>query len=291
MKSFLYQLFYSFYTYQRYSYLKKELHLQEKKINAGGLPFFYYERSSFQKPLVLLHGLLDASYGFRKMIPFLNHWKLIVPDLPGFGKNTLPQISILWNLDIFSKILYGFFQKLDLRNVTLLGHSMGGLISQHICLIDQNQDRRIQRLILLSPGNQPNPRRDELRALLFPQNRTEVIRLLHQLYHKNFPDPPGFVQDMLVSIWNSEEYRLLATNTLQRESEIFFGKKAGEIQIPVHLMVGDEDEITNLQSIQELQSWIKGSTLDILREAKHAIHMEYPEQVAKLINRYGEIES
>jgi pimeloyl-ACP methyl ester carboxylesterase len=290
MKSILYQLFYSFYTYQRYSHLQKELQLQEKKINAGGLPFFYHERSSTHKPLVLLHGLLDASFGFRKMIPFLHKWKLIVPDLPGFGKNILPHLSVLWNLDIFARILYGVFQKLDLRDITLLGHSMGGLISQHICLIDQIQDQRIQRLILLSTGNQPNPRREKLRSLLFPKNRTEVMRLLHQLYHKNFPDPSGFIQDMLVSIWNSEEYQLLATNTIQRESEIFFGKKAGEIQVPVHLIVGEEDEITDLQSIQTLQSWIKGSTLDVLPEAKHAVHMEYPEQVANLINRYAGIE-
>lgn len=287
MKSTLYKLSYFFYSSKRYKILKNNLLLKEKKINNGGLPFTYFESTGEGKNLLLLHGLLDASFGFRKVIPFLENWKILVPDVPGFGKNMLPPISVLWNLDVIAKLIYDAIKALNLREITLVGHSMGGLLSQHICLLDQKGDSRIKRLVLLSTGNQPSPRRDELKAILFPKNREEVVRLLHQLYHKNFPDPNYFIQDMLVYIWNSKEYELLANNTIEREAEIFFGKRAKEIKIPVHLVVGDEDSITDLQSIKQLHSWIKGSTLDIIREAKHALHLEYPEQVASIINQYG----
>jgi pimeloyl-ACP methyl ester carboxylesterase len=287
MKAILYKLSYCFYSSKRYNILKKNLLLKEKKINNGGLPFTYFESTNEGKNLVLLHGLLDASFGFRKMIPFLKNWKIIVPDVPGFGKNRLPSISILWNLDVIAKLIYDAIKVLNLRDITLVGHSMGGLLSQHICLLDQKGEKRIERLILLSTGNEPSPRRDELKDILFPKNREEVVRLLHQLYHKNFPDPNYFIQDMLVNIWNSKEYELLAKNTIEREAEIFFGKRAKEIKIPVHLVVGDEDSITDVHSIKKLHSWIKGSTMDIVREAKHALHLEYPEQIANIINQYG----
>lgn len=287
MKSTLYKLSYFFYSSRRYKVLKKNLLLNEKKINNGGLPFTYFESNKEGKNLLLLHGLLDASFGFRKIIPFLENWKILVPDVPGFGKNMLPPISVLWNLDVIAKLIYDAIKVLNLREITLVGHSMGGLLSQHICLLDQKGESRIKRLILLSTGNQPSPRREELRAILFPKNREEVVRLLHQLYHKNFPDPNIFIQDMLVYTWNSKEYELLANNTIEREAEIFFGKRAKEIKIPVHLVVGDEDSITDLKSIKQLHGWIKGSTLDIVREAKHALHLEYPEQVASIINKYG----
>jgi pimeloyl-ACP methyl ester carboxylesterase len=287
MKSILYKLSYHFYSSKRYKVLKKNLLLKEKKINNGGLPFTYFESTNEGKNLVLLHGLLDASFGFRKMIPFLKNWKIIVPDVPGFGKNSLPPISILWNLDVIAKLIYDAIKALNLREITLVGHSMGGLLSQHICLLDQKGEKRIERLVLLSTGNEPSPRRDELKDILFPKNRDEVVRLLHQLYHKNFPDPNYFIQDMLVYIWNSNEYELLAKNTIEREAEIFFGKRAKEIKIPVHLVVGDEDSITDIHSIKKLHSWIKGSTIDIIREAKHALHLEYPEQIANIINQYG----
>lgn len=287
MKSTLYKLFYFFYSSRRYKILKKNLLLNEKKINNGGLPFTYFESTKEGKNLMLLHGLLDASFGFRKIIPFLENWKILVPDVPGFGKNMLPPISVLWNLDVIATLIYNAIKVLNLREITLVGHSMGGLLSQHICLLDQKGEKRITRLILLSTGNQPSPRRDELRSILFPKNREEVVRLLHQLYHKNFPDPNFFIQDMLVYTWNTKEYELLANNTIERETEIFFGKRAKEIKIPVHLVVGDEDCITDLKSIKQLHNWIKGSTLDIVREAKHALHLEYPEQVADIINKYG----
>ncbi len=292
MNKILYKLAYFFYTFKRYRMLKKALLLQEKKNSVGGIPFSHFESRNSGENLILLHGLLDASFGFRKLIPNLSQkWKLYIPDVPGFGKNKLPMIKFLLHLDIIAQIIYEYISILDLRNVTLVGHSMGGLLSQHLALLDAKKENRISRLVLISPGNHPHPKRDEIRSLLFPRNRQEVLRLLHELYYKNFPDPSPFLQDTLVYEWSLPGYEMLAENTIERENEIFFGKVVKNIKIPTHIIAGENDAITNLSAMQDLHSWIKGSTLDVVPSAKHAIHLEFPEIVAEIINKRGLINS
>jgi pimeloyl-ACP methyl ester carboxylesterase len=268
--------------------LKKIHLLQEKKNSVGGIPFSHFESKNSGQNLILLHGLLDASFGFRRLIPHLSkRWKLFIPDVPGFGKNKLPLIKFLLHLDIIAHIIYEYIRIMDLRDITLVGHSMGGLLSQHLALLDSKKEKRIARLVLISPGNHPHPKRDEIRSILFPRNRKEVLRLLHELYYKDFPDPSPFLQDTLVYEWNLPVYEMLAENTIERENEIFFGKAAENIKIPTHIIAGENDAITNLSAMKDLHSWIEGSTLDVIPLAKHAIHLEFPEIVAEIINKRG----
>lgn len=254
----------------------------------GGLKFTHYSSRKGTKNLVLLHGLLDASYGFRKIIPHLSdEWKIYIPDIPGFGKNTLPDISYLLHIDLFSTILYDWIKLLNLNNITLVGHSMGGLIAQHISIRDSEDLKLIKKLFLISSGTSPHSKREEMRELLFPKNRKEVLRLLHELYYKDFPDPHPILQDTLVSVWNTHTMDILTKNTLEREGEIFFGQKARNIKIPSFILVGREDKITSPEMMRELHHWIDGSVLEEVDNAKHALHLEHPQIVAEFINGYG----
>lgn len=289
MRKLLYQLVYRIYENRRYGILK-DLGLVERVNMVGGLKFSHFSSKKGTQNLILLHGLLDASFGFRKVIPYLDgNWRIFIPDIPGFGKNKLPKISYLLHLDQFSLILYDWIQSLKLEDITLVGHSMGGLISQHIVLQDMREKRLIKKLILLSSGNSPHPKREDMRALLFPKNRSEVLRLLHELYYRDFPDPSPVLQDALVSIWNTPMMEILTENTLKRENEIFFGKKAGEIRIPTHILVGRDDRITSPEMMHQLNRWIEGSTIEEIENAKHAIHLEYPQKIGDFINRYGNL--
>lgn len=287
MKKFLYKLIHFIYEYNRYSQLKT-FGLKETKNDIEGIEFTHFQNNSGSRVLVLLHGLLDSSFGFRRIIPHLDSsWNLYVPDLPGFGKNMLPEISYLYHLDIFSTIVYDWIKVLNLRDIILVGHSMGGLISQHIALLDSKKDRRINKILLIAPGSSPHPDRDTIKAILFPQNRAEVLRLLHELYYKDFPEPSPIIQDTLVSIWNSKGLEFLTKNTIAREKEIFFGDRASEIQIPTYILAGREDKITDMEMMNNLNSWIPNSTLEFIENAKHALHLEHPKLVADFINRRG----
>jgi len=63
-----------------------------RSADVDGLKVFYREAGAHEAPtLLLLHGFPSASHMFRDLIPLLaDRFRLIAPDLPGFGKTDMP---------------------------------------------------------------------------------------------------------------------------------------------------------------------------------------------------------
>jgi pimeloyl-ACP methyl ester carboxylesterase len=63
-----------------------------RKIDVDGLKVFYREAGQADAPtILLLHGFPSASHMFRELIPQLaDRFRLIAPDLPGFGQTDMP---------------------------------------------------------------------------------------------------------------------------------------------------------------------------------------------------------
>jgi len=63
-----------------------------RRIIAGGLEIFYREAGRASAPaILLLHGFPTASHMFRDLMPRLgDRFRLIAPDLPGFGQTDMP---------------------------------------------------------------------------------------------------------------------------------------------------------------------------------------------------------
>ena len=101
-----------------------------KEVGAGLKMHYLDEGSADAKPFLLLHGEPSWSYLYRKMIPVLveNGYRVIAPDLIGFGKSSKPtQMSdytyarhIDWTLLLFNQ--------LELNDVAFFGQDWGGLI-------------------------------------------------------------------------------------------------------------------------------------------------------------------
>jgi len=69
--------------------------IQYRTADVDGFNVFYREAGSPQSPkLLLLHGFPSASHMFRDLIPLLaDHFRIIAPDLPGFGQSDMPPRS------------------------------------------------------------------------------------------------------------------------------------------------------------------------------------------------------
>jgi pimeloyl-ACP methyl ester carboxylesterase len=66
--------------------------IRYRNANIDGLNIHYREAGPDHGPkLLLLHGFPSAGHMFRDLIPLLaDHFHLIAPDLPGFGKSDMP---------------------------------------------------------------------------------------------------------------------------------------------------------------------------------------------------------
>ncbi|WCL49821.1 alpha/beta fold hydrolase [Leptospira sp. GIMC2001] len=272
--------------------MKKVLGFHEKFIDLGGHSVFFLERDGNPTlpTLVLVHGFLDLSYGYRKLLDHLPYeGRILIPDHPGYGFSRLPKVSYLYQIDVIANILYRSLEKTFTTEMILCGHSMGGLISQKMVLLDQKLNKNngiFKKLILLATGGVPHPNRDEMKEILFPKNDSDIRHLLTHLYHAEFPQPSWLSRKILLATWNGIENQFLAENTIRREKEIFFGDRAKEIKLPTLIISGDEDELTTPGMMKNYSKWIRKSQLFILPRTKHALHYERSVHVAEIMDKF-----
>ena len=86
----------------------------------------YLEIGSGEKPLVYLHGWSGNPVPAIKLAYRLGpNYKIIAPYLPGHGKSF--DINSSFNFQNLLITLEDFFNKLSLKNVVAIGHSVGGI--------------------------------------------------------------------------------------------------------------------------------------------------------------------
>ncbi len=110
-----------------------------------------YRDKGAGKPVLLLHGFGASSYTWRHVEPALvaAGRRVLTVDLKGFGLSDKPLDE---NYSIFDQaaLISQFMDQLKLKEVTVVGHSLGGGVTLVLALDkDKKKRKRISRIILL----------------------------------------------------------------------------------------------------------------------------------------------
>lgn len=91
----------------------------------------YYKIAGKGRAIMLVHGFIEEGSMWDEGIKaFQKKFKVIVPDLPGFGKSPLPS-NINLTMEWYAEYLNEILKQEKIKQVILLGHSMGGYIALH----------------------------------------------------------------------------------------------------------------------------------------------------------------
>ncbi len=81
------------------------------------------------EPLILLHTIRTQLDYFQEVIPLLaQHYTVYAVDLPGHGYSSI-DIKANYDEPYFRSAVIAFIEKLDLREVTLVGESIGAVLA------------------------------------------------------------------------------------------------------------------------------------------------------------------
>jgi pimeloyl-ACP methyl ester carboxylesterase len=97
-----------------------------------------------ERPIVLLHGLLDSSAGWSELCGQLS-CPYLAPDLPGFGHSDPPSQAGVIN---YARDVADGLKALGVGRFTLVGHSLGGAIATAVAEL---MPESVDALILLAP--------------------------------------------------------------------------------------------------------------------------------------------
>ena len=102
------------------------------------------------KPVVILHGLLGSLDNWVSISKSLSeNFKIIILDLPDHGKSSH---TSKFSYKRIAEQLHFFFESNSLKNISIIGHSMGGKVGmKYADLYHNNLDKPVSYTHLTLP--------------------------------------------------------------------------------------------------------------------------------------------
>jgi len=265
-------------------------HVKVGQENSGPIELYYEDHGS-GRPVVMIHGYPLSSRAWDKQIPVMldDGRRVITYDRRGFGKSSQPTTGYDW--DTFANDLHTLMETLDLRDVTLVGHSMGtGEVTR---FLGKFGSARVAMGVLISPippfmlQTSDNP--EGLPASTFDQ-----------FMHTAREDGPAWMKSFLDNFFNIDKFRgtlvsdqyyqacwNIAASASQTATvaciptwEADFRADLPKINVPMLVIQGDDDRVLPYPKTgQRLPGMIKDMQMVTIDGGPHAIAWTHADQV------------
>ena len=274
----------------------------EHHITIGGTETAYWEYNPDKQPtLILIHGFRGTHHGLAKIVEALPEYRLIVPDLPGFGESEA--LSMGHSITNYMDWLHQFRAKVDTAYQSyIVGHSFGTIIASHYAAAHPGA---VRKLVLINPIGSPALESEQrflvqlailyywlarklpasaARAWVSMKPATKIMSVAmrktkdksirryideqHYAHFSSFANPTQLAQAFRTSV-SHDVYQI-----------------AHELHIPTLLIAGEKDDITSLAKQRHLHGAISGAQLVVIDGVGHLTHYETPGEVAAAIRNF-----
>lgn len=255
-------------------------------------------------PMILIHGLGDEADTWRHLFPALSaHYRAIALDLPGFGRSDKPAGP--YTIQFFQSVLLDLLDALELKRVTLTGHSLGAVIAHAFAL---SHPDRVDRLILLAGSLVTRTQKVNLATMLFlipglgewmyDRLRKDPQAAYHSLepYYSHLDSLSQEDRDFLFQrvnerVWSDGQRRafLSAFRQLARwipGQQRNLPARLADVEVPTLAVWGEADRINvidNGRAVAEIQPSVQ---LVVIPSRGHNVHQEAPVAVLEAIWRF-----
>ncbi|MBV20246.1 MAG: alpha/beta hydrolase [Cytophagia bacterium] len=230
------------------------------------------------KPVVILHGLLGSLDNWVSISKSLSkNFKIIILDLPDHGKS--PHTT-RFSYKKIAEQLHFFFEKYSFKNISIIGHSMGGKIGiKYADLFPENLDK----LVVVDIANKEYSlkRFEHIFFAINALNNTKIIsRSQADLISKNFIPIEGERNFILKNLKRKENYfdwapnvKLLLNSISTISSEILL---KSPIKKEVLIIKGAKSDYINKEDRNRLKESFMNYKINEISNSGHWVHAENP---------------
>ncbi len=236
-------------------------------LTVHGVRLYYSARARGNDVIVFVHGAGGNHLNWYYQLEFLDiPLTLIALDLPGHGNSSGQPCD---EISCYSEFLSGFIEKFNPEGKLILaGHSMGGLV-----VLDY----------------------------ILKHNKTHAAIIVGSACNLSRREPPRNPDEFCKNLFYSEENinRCLKTadTILKRAKGVleYDLKAAGEadlcdkidkINVPILLIIGEEDKLVNLESVKRTAESLMKSELKVIPRAGHMVMIEKFQVVNGVISEW-----
>ena len=253
-----------------------------------GLTIHYHDINKKGSPVVLLlHGLGATCESWQLQTPALvdQGFRVIVPDMRGFGKSTYPGGNN--SPEIMAGDVSRLIDKLELGKIHLVGISLGGTVALEFVIA---KPELVKSLVITNSFAKLRPR--NLSLWVFYLVRLFLVHLIgietqaQYVADRLFPEPDEELQRNTfkdqVCQSNPQGYR----STMRSLAFFDISSDVRKIRNPTLVITGDRDTVVPPESQTELAHLIPSADQKFIEGAGHAVIVEKPGEYNQLLTEF-----
>jgi pimeloyl-ACP methyl ester carboxylesterase len=234
--------------------------------------FYVDENPSADETLVFLHGLGTTHECWMHQITYFSQqgYRVIAMDTPGFGRSKINvgNFSIKMAAECVSKLI----EHLEIRNTTIIGHSMGGPLAIYTV---SYYPKAIKRCVLISTFAKIRPTSVSY-AFAFVKrfvlaNLQDAAHQAEFIARKTFPDASETeLREMLKKqILTTDE--VVYREAVNELAKVNLRTEISKISIPTLIMKGTGDQTISPVLQEELFTKISGARQVTIQGGRHGM--------------------
>lgn len=245
----------------------------------------YYEYGSGPRPIVFVHGFQASGRIWQLVCERLpaEMYRMIAVDNRGAGQTDAPEGEDAYGVKPFADDLFELITALDLREVVLVGHSMGGATAMQFAV---EHPELLEALVLVDPAGPDGiePGVEDVDALV---DRRLSRRAVVQPTSWGADVPADFAEALAADMNSAPERRL--RGSFRSMLTLRIGAAVSGIPVPVLMMAGDNDQTVPLANMLDtFRRLPPGSGPHVWHGVGHSPNVETPDRCARVLRRFIE---
>lgn len=252
-----------------------------------------YHEAGQGAPLFLLHGSGPGVSGWsnwaKTMPEFSDKWRVIVPDIAGFGFTEFKE-GTKYDIKLWVNHLIGIMDALQIPKASFIGNSFGGALAIGLAVF---APERVDKLVLLGTPAGEFEQTPGLRGAWTYEPSLENMRKLMEL----FPFDKSLITDALVESRYKASAREGAQDALRKlipkpnedGPTIVKGFPAAalaKITAPTLVVHGREDAVVPPQCGLLIANTVPNADLHLFGRCGHWVQSEQPKRFISLVRQF-----
>jgi pimeloyl-ACP methyl ester carboxylesterase len=234
------------------------------------------------RPLLFLHPHIGLERASAFLDALSQHWEVFAPSHPGFGNTVRPKG--LATIDDISYFYLEFIEQLDLREVVLVGSSLGAWIALGMMI---KSAARLSRAVLIDAVGVKFGARDKLDIVdLYGIPEKKFVELAYHdasLAQRDYAAMSD--AELTVIAQNTESTARFAWSPYMYDPRL--GHLLYRVSTPTLILWGSSDRFAPGSYGRHYAGAIRGATFQEIHAAGHFPHIEQAQATAAAVTAFG----
>ena len=258
----------------------------------------YIDEGGGARTLLFIHGLANYALVWKRNIDYLRpYYRCIAIDLPGNGLSDKNEHS--FSMAFFADAVHNFIQALGLKNVCIVGHSMGGQVALNTAL---SHPESVGTLILCAPAG--FERFTALEKTLYytsmhvfdylSSDENNLRQIIERSFYRSPAQGEWMVKELtgIMKTYKPNGYKKMVAACIKSMIEDVVSDKLQQVTQPALVMFGDRDALIPNKLIHHISTEklatdsvkkMPHAVLSIIKDCGHFIQWEKADDVNRNI--------